>query len=1015
MHNLKTSHPDRETLADFGLGRLESAESSWIEEHLSACEECCDTLLNLKDDTFTGLLRTIPFEEENGSEVETPDSVNVQATPDQTDTMLVESRGARESLALPPELLNHPRYRIISQIGQGGMGSVYRAQHRLMNRPVALKLINSELIRHPQAVERFQREVQAAAQLAHPNIVAAYDAERAADVHFLVMEFVDGTDLNAVVRDRGALPIAECCEYVRQAALGLQHAYEKGMVHRDIKPANLMLSPDGQVRILDFGLAAFATEESYFDAVSPEGSTETVSRHLTSIGSLMGTPDYIAPEQARDAHSADIRADIYSLGCTLHFLLSGRPVFEADSVVDKLNAHATADWPKLKDSRDDAPPELQDVLDRMLAKDPADRFQTPFEAVEALARFVEPEAVPTPAAESQPASRRPAGTLLASLIAFVAAVIIVATTQGNFEIRSDVDGVQVTVSKEGKTFRVLDVNSGTSVFWLPSDEFQVKARGDADVSVSQDTVQVNWMGRQVIRIRRASDATGEPAHPPVPQERGRSRLFEAIVRQDGGETVLQRIAAISKVPGAEISFVGQFGSAPRHSLLYWAHGARIRVTATREVAGRYLRQLKAALEATTQTHGVRLLDASVGESGGHLSAFGAGFTDGHFYGDISAALTAQPALDDSSDRVWDILVTVREWPGKERPDAVEKPYYPELLHDFDGHLFGSNGRLALSPNGKLLATSGNDVRFWDVSKNGTPLRSAALPNTTCIVFLKHDPRLAAIGTAHFGIADQESRGKVFLWNHVLSAFVSEVRFKDGEVRDLALSPDGRHLAVGVAHSENGQALLWDLESDEKYVLIADEPVSHVAFTPDGRFVLSATAEERGTLRLFNVATRQQESHLDSVLSVGRFLRAVDVSPDSRQLAVAGGNWREKDGRFLLLNLPDLTIQRREVCGETEVRSIAYSPDGRLLATGGGSGRGEVVLLDSRTLEERTRFIAYEPRPAVLRQIVSGIAFSPDGHSLFTSADHEGIRLWKLPETLRALGGGNEEADEVQGP
>ena len=228
---------------------------------------------------------------------------------------------------LPKELNDHPRYRVVAALGAGGMGTVYRAEHRLMDRPVALKVIRGDLLGNEAMVERFRREVKSAARLAsHPNIVAAYDAEQAGETHMLVMEFIEGTDLARVVDRRGPLPVGEACEYARQAALGLQHAFEDGMVHRDIKPQNLMRTTRGQIKILDFGLARFASEVGSHAGVTAEGM-------------VLGSADYIAPEQIDDPHAADIRADIYSLGCTLYFLLAGRPPFPDGSLIQKLLAH----------------------------------------------------------------------------------------------------------------------------------------------------------------------------------------------------------------------------------------------------------------------------------------------------------------------------------------------------------------------------------------------------------------------------------------------------------------------------------------------------------------------------------------------------------------------------------------------------------------------------------------------------------------------------------------------------
>ena len=252
-------------------------------------------------------------------------------------------------------LAEHSRYQVLEMLGAGGMGAVYKAEHRLMKRLVALKVINPSLVDRPELVERFRREVQAAARLAHPNIATAHDAEHAGALHFLVMEFIAGRDLARVVEEEGPLSIARACDYTRQAALGLQHAHERGMVHRDIKPHNLMLTTDGQVKILDFGLAHFASENAA-DA-------------LTAVGSVMGTPDYIAPEQARDAHQADIRADIYSLGCSLYFLLTGQPPFPGGTFMSKLSGHLERTPQSVAKLRKDVPADLLGVLNRMMCKD----------------------------------------------------------------------------------------------------------------------------------------------------------------------------------------------------------------------------------------------------------------------------------------------------------------------------------------------------------------------------------------------------------------------------------------------------------------------------------------------------------------------------------------------------------------------------------------------------------------------------------------------------------------------
>jgi hypothetical protein len=272
---------------------------------------------------------------------------------------------------VPPELADHPRYRVLQPLGAGGMGTVYLAEHRLLKRPVALKVLRAGTLATPDAVARFRREWESAARLTHPNIVAAHDAEQVGALHFLVMEYVAGTNLHDLVGRDGPLPVARACDYVRQAALGLQHAHERGLVHRDIKPSNLMLTPEGTIKVLDFGLARFAQ--------TPHAGG------LTETGVVMGTPDFMAPEQAQSTSTVDIRADIYSLGCTLYYLLTGEEPYTEGNSFEKLLAHQKAPPPDVARLRGDVPAEVRQALARMMAKDPARRYATPAEVAEALA------------------------------------------------------------------------------------------------------------------------------------------------------------------------------------------------------------------------------------------------------------------------------------------------------------------------------------------------------------------------------------------------------------------------------------------------------------------------------------------------------------------------------------------------------------------------------------------------------------------------------------------------------
>jgi serine/threonine protein kinase len=279
------------------------------------------------------------------------------------------------------------KYKVLEKLGSGGMGSVYLCEHKLMRRRVAVKVLPTAKADDPSSLERFYREARVVAALDHPNIVRAYDIDQDEKLHFLVMEYVDGSSLQEVVKRAGPLNPLRTAHYLRQAAQGLQHAHETaGIVHRDIKPGNVLVDRNGTVKVLDMGLARFFHDE---EDVLTKKYDENV----------LGTADYLAPEQALDSHTVDIRADIYSLGATGYYCLAGRTPFSEGTVAQKLIWHQTRQPKPIRSFRQDVPEGFVAVLDRMMAKDPGQRYHTPREVVEALAPFTQTPIAPPPEEE----------------------------------------------------------------------------------------------------------------------------------------------------------------------------------------------------------------------------------------------------------------------------------------------------------------------------------------------------------------------------------------------------------------------------------------------------------------------------------------------------------------------------------------------------------------------------------------------------------------------------------------
>jgi len=281
------------------------------------------------------------------------------------------------------------KYKVLEHIGAGGMGTVYLCEHRHMRRRVAVKLLPPEQTENKTGLERFRREAQVVAMLNHPNLVRAHDIDQDGPVHYFVMEFIDGVSLYHLIQSHGPISVERTVNYIAQTASGLQHAHENGLVHRDIKPSNLLLDRRGVLKILDLGLARI------------ENSTEQLTMRMDSKV-ILGTADYLSPEQAKDS-GVDIRADIYSLGATMYFMLLGKAPFADGNMAQKLMWHQSRDIPVPHSIRSEIPIGVSQVIQKMMAKNPDHRYQKPTDVLEALRPWL--VAVPPPSADEMPESR----------------------------------------------------------------------------------------------------------------------------------------------------------------------------------------------------------------------------------------------------------------------------------------------------------------------------------------------------------------------------------------------------------------------------------------------------------------------------------------------------------------------------------------------------------------------------------------------------------------------------------
>lgn len=512
--------PDPDELAAWLTDEM--ADAKLIERHIETCANCQSTIRDLDsshDDSVLDELRELAA----NSRSDEPELAVAVARARLAVASLSETfsqpTGPATALDLPCQL---GKYELIEVLGHGGMGTVYRARHQRLGREFAVKVLNANRCHNSEAIARFLREQQSAGGIRHPNVVLATDADEDQGTHFLAMEYLHGADLARVVQRIGPLSVADACEVIRQAAVGLSHIHENGLVHRDLKPSNLMLACDPatsappNVKILDLGLAR------------EDIATQTASA-LTESGQVMGTIDYMAPEQVTDPRSVDIRSDIYGLGCTLFYLLAGRALFrgpEHRTPFKVMSAHVSEVPPNISELRPDCPQQLRDILEKTLAKDQENRFQTPTELAAALnslttghdlrrlmpsldATANDPSLTPTGLMSPE----SPVGTnrVLKRCILAVAAVLAVVITlvTGNGQIVIEVNEKNPVFRIDGDTVEAR-LDSGRYIITAPAGRRQVEVSKNGFIVTGQ-SITVLRFGERHLKVELIPDSSAKDA------------------------------------------------------------------------------------------------------------------------------------------------------------------------------------------------------------------------------------------------------------------------------------------------------------------------------------------------------------------------------------------------------------------------------------------------------------------------------------------------------------------------